>query len=74
MKILKIYTYDYYEWEEVAAVSLSIEMLEEHLKKIKTEDLHLYSDAPLSSSDEERVSLAKSETPHWAIECVTYLA
>lgn len=64
MKGLFIYTYDYYEWEDLIAVSESADRLKErHLEEKK-------QDYKLATNEDEHNELAHMETYHYMIKDV----
>lgn len=65
---LRLFTYDYYEWEEVHAVSFDPKLLRAHFEEMD----HLYADRPLVDGS-EHAAHADREDPHWTIEPVTFL-
>ena len=67
MKILKLYTYDYYEWEEPFAVSENEDALIAEYERIKSEGVLLFSNRPLLLND-EAIRKSGSEEPFWTIE------
>ena len=67
MKILKLYTYDYYEWEEPFAVSENEDALIAEYERIKSEGVLAYSDCSLLLSD-EAIRKSGVKEPFWTIE------
>jgi hypothetical protein len=67
---LRIYSYDYYEWEEDIAVSFDTTLLKEYYER----DLgHLYDDAPLVDASKHQ-EYQDGEKPHWIITPITFLS
>lgn len=65
---LKVYSYDYYQWEEVLAVSYDPAKLREYHKTVD----HMYNDAPLVEARGHR-GLSAVEKEHWIIEEIPFL-
>lgn len=65
---LRLYTYDYYEWQEDIAVSFDQGALKAHLEQLD----HLYDDQPLVDASEHE-SYADGERVHWVITPVLFL-
>jgi hypothetical protein len=65
---LRLYTYDYYEWQEDFAVSFDQELLKAHYAGLD----HLYSDRQLVDASEHEKN-AEAERVHWIIEPITFL-
>ena len=65
---LRLFTYDYYEWEEVHAVSFDPKLLRAHFEGLD----HLYANRPLVDGSEHSAH-ADREDAHWTIEPVNFL-
>lgn len=80
---LRLYHYDYYEWEDVHAVSFDKELLRAHYEGLKylcwdvslrgmVCRAYLYRDSPLVD-ELVHTALAQHETNHWTIEPINLL-
>lgn len=67
---LRLFTYDYYEWQQDYAASFDPEMLKEHHKTGL--DGVMYRNAPLVD-ESEHAQLADSESPHWVVTPIRFL-
>jgi len=65
---LRLFTYDYYEWEEVHAVSFDPELLRAHFEGLD----HLYANRPLVDGSEHSAHADRKDA-HWTIAPVTFL-
>lgn len=65
---LRLYTYDYYEWEKVYAVSFDPKLLCAHFEGLN----NLYADRQIVDSSEHSM-YAKNEKAHWTIEPINFL-
>jgi len=66
---LFLFTYDYYEWEELIAVSLDEDKLKERHKAYDG----LYDDKELISLDQHKARAPRDEEPHFVIMPVEYI-
>jgi hypothetical protein len=67
---LRIYSYDYYEWEEDVAVSFDQNLLKEYYERNLD---NLYDDAPLVDISKHQ-EYQNGEKPHWVITPITFLS
>jgi hypothetical protein len=80
---LKLFTYDYYEWEEIFAVSFDPELLRLAYRENADQEVdanvirslsQVYKNAPLLDSRANgHEALGEAETPHWIIEPIKFL-
>jgi hypothetical protein len=65
---LRLYTYDYYEWQEDFAVSFDPELLKNHFAELD----HLYDEKPLVDVSEHKTH-SEREDVHWVITPILFL-
>lgn len=65
---LRLYTYDYYEWQEDFAVSFDQKLLKAHFARLD----HLYDDCPLVDVSEHETHSERKDA-HWVITPILFL-